>query len=89
MVSPKNGWVKLNFDVSKLKYSSAALSYILKDENTKELILRAKACENAFVLVVEALAHKEAVNATMILGCKKLEIEGDNNLCVINSLKEI
>ena len=39
------------------------------------------------ILVAEALALKEGIQAAKFLGIKKLEIEGDN-LCLINSIKD-
>ena len=50
------------------------------------MILGAKACAQATVIVSEALALKECIKAAIFLGCRRLVIEGDN-LCVINCLR--
>ena len=52
------------------------------------MILGARACGSASVLVAESLAVKEGIKVALFMGCKRLEIEGDN-LCVINSVRGV
>ena len=71
-----------------MKDGKAVLGSIIRDDNAKPVILGAKDCKYASVLVAEALALKEDVIRAQFMGCKNLVIEGDN-LCVINCFKSI
>ena len=64
------------------------MGYIIRNDNAKEVLMGAKGCGIASILVAEALTLKEGVKAVIFLGCKNLEIEGDN-ICVLNCLKGI
>jgi len=81
---PPPGSVKINFDGS-VQHTSAAGGYIIRD--CKGMVLRAGSHHYgcASVLMAEAHALRDGMQAATVAGYKDIIVEGDNQM-IINAL---
>ena len=82
--SPPKGAIKLNFDGS-LKHSSAAGGHIIRDWTGKLIKASAANYGDTTILVAEARALRDGVQAAVQAGYNNIFIEGDN-LTVIKAV---
>jgi len=83
--SPNPHWIKLNFDGS-LQNSSAAGGFILRDWRGASLLTGASNYGASSIIVAEARALRDGVQAATRAGYRWLQVEGDN-LTVIEALQ--
>jgi len=83
--SSNPGRIKLNFDGS-LQNTSAAGGFILRDWRRGVLMIRAANYGMTSIIVAEGRALRDGLQATITVGYRRLDIEGDN-LIVIEALQ--
>ena len=88
-VKPSEGFVKINFDGSKLSNGQAPFGFIIRDHVGSIKLCGAGALDpSASILVAEARGLYEGIRGAISLGVKKISIEGDN-LAVIQAIRKI
>ena len=89
MVPPPSGFVKINFDGSKLQCGKSSYGFVIRDDKGAILLAGANSLgSSSSFLQAEAWGLREGVRAALAQGFKSIIIEGDN-LAVINAVKKI
>ena len=84
---PPAGFVKLNFDGSKLRNGQSSFGFVIRDVAGEVISAVAQSLGSSIsILQAEAWGLQAGVRAAVGLGIKNIIIEGDN-LVVINSIK--
>ena len=84
-IPPPDGVLKLNFD-GRLLIAGAAAGYILRDASGRLIIAATRFLHDVSILVAEAVALRDGLQATIDTGLPHLQIEGDNRI-VIQAVK--
>jgi len=79
--SPPGGYIKLNFD-GTLSSSGAAAGFVIRDWVGRFLQAGTRFLEGAPILVAEATAMRDGIQAALATGCRHLIVEGDNKVVI-------
>ena len=84
---PPLGFVKINFDGSKLMCGKSSYGFVIHDDHGMVLAGTNSLGYSTSILQAEAWGLREGVRAALAQGLNNIIIEGDN-LAVINALKK-
>ena len=79
--SPPGGYIKINFDGTHSS-SGAAAGFIIRDWRGRFIQAGTRFLEGAPILVAEATAMRDGLQAALALGCHNLIVEGDNQIVI-------
>jgi len=83
---PSGGFLKLNFDGTK-SAAGAAAGFVLRSWTGAFIQAGTRFLEHASILVAEAMAMRDGINAALQAGFRRLEVEGDNQV-VLNAVQK-
>ena len=79
--SPPGGYIKLNFDGTHSS-SGAAAGFVLRNWVGRLLQAGTRFLEGAPILVAEATAMRDGIQAALATGCRHIIVEGDNKIVI-------
>ena len=80
-LSPRGGFIKLNFDGSKSS-AGAAAGFVLRNWNGGFIMAGTRFLEHASVIVAEATAMRDGIRAALNAGFRQILVEGDNQIVI-------
>ena len=79
--SPPGGYIKLNFDGTHSS-SGVAAGFVLRDWVGRFIQAGTRFLEDAPIIVAEATAMRDGIQAALATGCRNLIVEGDNRIVI-------